>query len=219
MDLDQVNITFVRYLFDCNFFNRYFNWIIRNFQVTVLKDKGNAALSSGNFEEAVKCYTEAIGLDEKNHVLYSNRSAAHAKAGNYEASLEDAEKTIALNPTWSKGFSRKGSALSFLGRYDEAISVFELGLELDPTNEQLQTGLREVRSQARPKSSMPNPFAGPDMFVKLRNNPRTREWLDDPEYMKLLQVSPLFFIGMWFCQTCITFFFLFSFNDCWSQFG
>lgn len=157
-----------------------------------MKDRGNAALSSGDFEEAVKCYTEAIGLDEKNHVLYSNRSAAHAKAGNYEASLEDAEKTVALNPTWGKGFSRKGSALSFLGRYDEAISVFEQGLELDPTNEQLQTGLREVRSQARPKSSMPNPFAGPDMFVKLRNNPRTKEWLDDPEYMKLLQVSPSF---------------------------
>jgi stress-induced-phosphoprotein 1 len=68
----------------------------------VLKDKGNAALQDGKFDDAIKFYTEAITLDNSNHVLYSNRSAAYAKAGKYLQALEDAEKTLQLKPDWGK---------------------------------------------------------------------------------------------------------------------
>lgn len=71
-------------------------------QANQLKDKGNSALNAGNFTEAVKCYSEAITLDPSNHVLYSNRSAAHCKAGNYAEALEDAEKTVSLKSDWAK---------------------------------------------------------------------------------------------------------------------
>lgn len=149
-----------------------------------MKEQGNAALSSGNFDEAIKCYTEAIALDPKNHVLYSNRSAAYAKDENYAAALEDAEKTVALNPTWSKGYSRKGSALAFLGRYEEAIETYEKGLELEPGNEQLAAGLVEVKKQAAELK-----LKTEQIFEKLRANPQTKEYLNDPEYVKLVEVS------------------------------
>lgn len=41
----------------------------------VVQAKGNAAFSSGNFEEAITHYTAGIDVDETNHVLFSNRSA------------------------------------------------------------------------------------------------------------------------------------------------
>lgn len=154
-------------------------------QVTSLKERGNAALQEGKFDEAIKCYTEAIALDGTNHVLYSNRSAAYAKAEKYEQALEDAEKTVTLKPDWGKGYSRKGSALAYLGRYDESISIYEKGLDLDKNNAQLRSGLAEVRAQRTASAS--NPFQSADMFIKLANDPRTKDYLSDPDYIKLLQ--------------------------------
>ncbi|XP_041984318.1 stress-induced-phosphoprotein 1 [Aricia agestis] len=151
-------------------------------QVNQLKEKGNAALSSGQYDEAVKFYTSAIELDPKNHVLYSNRSAAHAKAENYSAALEDANITVSLNPTWSKGYSRKGSALAFLGKYDEAIAAYEKGLELEPNNQQLASGLAEVKKQ-----EIEAKIRTEQIMEKLKSNPQTKEWLSDPDYVKMVK--------------------------------
>jgi len=168
-------------------------------KVTELKDKGNAALQANNFTEAIKCYSDAIALDPTNHVLFSNRSAAHAKAGSYQKSLEDAETTVQIKPDWAKGYSRKGSALAYLGRYDESIKAYEEGLKLDPNNAQMKEGLADVQSQAMagpfsdPMSSFKIPFKSPDMLMKLRNDPRTADMLTDPECIKLinaLQTNP-----------------------------
>lgn len=154
-------------------------------QVALLKEKGNAALQTGNYDEAIRCYTDAIILDGNNHVLYSNRSAAYAKSEKYQQALEDAEKTVSLKPDWGKGYSRKGSALAYLGRYDESIRAYEKGLQLDPNNPQLRSSLAEVRAQKT--AAVTNPFNSPDIFLKLASDPRTKGYLSDPEYMKLLQ--------------------------------
>ncbi len=42
-----------------------------------MQAQGNKAFQAGQFEEAIKHFTEAINLDPSNHVLYSNRSASH----------------------------------------------------------------------------------------------------------------------------------------------
>lgn len=151
-------------------------------KVNQLKEKGNAALSSGKYEEAIKFYAEGIALDPNNHVLYSNRSAAHAKAGNYAAALEDANKCVSINPSWSKGYSRKGSALAYLGDHEESIAAYEKGLELEPGNQQLASGLAEVKKQAEEAK-----LRTEQLFEKLKADPKTREWLDDPEYVKTVK--------------------------------
>lgn len=122
-------------------------------------------------------------MDPKNHVLFSNRSAAHAKAGNYAAALEDANQTVSLNSTWSKGYSRKGSALAYLGKYEEAIAAYEKGLELEPNNAQLAQGLTEVKKQAEEGK-----LRTEQLFEKLKSNPQTKDWLKDPEYVKIVEV-------------------------------
>lgn len=163
--------------------------------VEELKSKGNAALQSENFEEAIKYYTEAINLDPNNHILFSNRSAAFAKTGKYKESLDDAEKTINLKSDWPKGYSRKGAALELLNKYDEAIKTYEEGLKYDPNNDLLKSALNNCKSNldsepgfsfGGPGAGM-NPFADPKFLANLAMNPNTRKLLADPEVQELLK--------------------------------
>lgn len=96
-------------------------------QVNELKEKGNKALNDNKYDEAIAAYTEAINLEDKNHVLYSNRSAAYSKAGRYREALIDAEKTIELNPKWAKGYSRKGVAYCGLKYFEKAMEAYNEG--------------------------------------------------------------------------------------------
>ncbi|KAJ8276566.1 hypothetical protein COCON_G00083180 [Conger conger] len=155
-------------------------------KVSELKDQGNKALSDGCLEEAVRCYTDALSLDPSNHVLYSNRSAAHAKKGDYESALQDACNTIQIKPDWAKGYSRKAAALEFLGRFEEAKLTYQEGLEHEPTNHQLKEGLHNMEARLEVKRRR-NPFTMPDMYEKLESDPRTCALLSDVGYRALLE--------------------------------
>lgn len=67
-----------------------------------LKKEGNEAMKNCQYTLAVKMYSDAIELDPDNHVLYSNRSAAHTKQECYEDALQDAEATIRIKSSWAK---------------------------------------------------------------------------------------------------------------------
>ena len=62
----------------------------------------NEACQNSDFERAIRLYTEALVLDPANHILYSNRSAAHIKLKQFEKALHDATKARELNAKWSK---------------------------------------------------------------------------------------------------------------------
>ncbi|GFZ07060.1 pleckstrin homology (PH) and lipid-binding START domains-containing protein [Actinidia rufa] len=94
---------------------------------------GNASFTTGNYTDAIHHFTEAISLAPDNHVLYSNRSSAHASARKFTEAFSDAEKAVEIKPDWSKGYYRVGSAHMGIRRYDDAISAYKNGLEIDPT--------------------------------------------------------------------------------------
>jgi len=150
-----------------------------------LKALGNKALQSEKFDEAIQHYTEAINLDPSNHVLYSNRSAAYAKQEKFEDALKDGEKCVTLNKSWGKGYSRKAAALAYLDRHEEAEECYKEGLKVDPENQALKDGLAEVQKK---KKGAFNLFGGPEALMKLRSDPRTREYLNDPSFLQMLNM-------------------------------
>ncbi|KAI9918788.1 hypothetical protein PsorP6_011333 [Peronosclerospora sorghi] len=154
------------------------------------KAKGNAALSSGNAQEAVDCYTKAIALDASDHVFYSNRSAAYLSLDDATHALEDADRCIQTKPDWAKGYSRKGAALHALKRYDEAKDAYNEGLKLDAANAACLSGMEEVKKAQAAASQPFNPLAnafGPNMFGKIATNPRISPFLSDPSFVQKLQ--------------------------------
>ncbi|KAL5551100.1 hypothetical protein UlMin_001276 [Ulmus minor] len=157
------------------------------------KLKGNAAFSAGDFTGAVAHFSDAIALSPTNHVLYSNRSAAYASLHKYSEALTDAKKTVELKPDWSKGYSRLGAAHIGLGQFEDAISAYKKGLEIDPNNEPLKSGLADAQSAASRSRAAPPPnpfgdaFSGPEMWAKLTADPTTRPYLQQPDFVKLMQ--------------------------------
>ena len=96
------------------------------------KTAGNKAFAEGDFAAAVKHFGTAIRLTPKNHVLYSNRSGAHASLGHANDALSDANECLKLAAQWAKGYGRKGAALVLGGQYKEAMRAYKAGLEIEP---------------------------------------------------------------------------------------
>ncbi|XP_010474585.1 PREDICTED: hsp70-Hsp90 organizing protein 2-like [Camelina sativa] len=131
------------------------------------KAKGNAAYASGDFDSAVNHFTEAINLTLTNHILFSNRSAAHASLHHYNEALSDAKKTVELKPDWGKGYSRIGASHLGLHQFDEAVEAYSKGLEIDPSNQGLKSGLADAsRSRKIEKKRKPETEFGEEKDKK-----------------------------------------------------
>ena len=72
----------------------------------------------------VNSYTDAIKLDTKNHVLYSNRANAYTRLESFKEALRDADECVKLEGDWAKGHARRGAALAGLLQHDEAREAY-----------------------------------------------------------------------------------------------
>jgi len=78
-------------------------WSVED-RVRILREKGNLAFKTQDYRHAVQVFSLALKLAPDNHVLFSNRSAAHLALGHFDKSIDDADKvcspsTPAATPT------------------------------------------------------------------------------------------------------------------------
>ena len=155
------------------------------------KDKGNKALQEKDYQKALEHYTNAINLNPKNHIFYSNRSSVYAILEKFEDALQDANKTVELDPKFVRGYSRKGAALFFLKRYKEASEVYSEGLKLEPNNETFKQEISRCQQY-----QMVAPFLDDGIWVKLQTNPQTAPFMTQQDFvLKINQIraNPILF--------------------------
>jgi len=69
------------------------------------------------------------------------------------------------------------------------VDAYEKGLKYDPSNVQMKDSLLDAKERiAGPSSTggLPNLFQGPDTFVKLQTDPRTRVLMSDPSFVQII---------------------------------
>lgn len=117
-------------------------------QAAKFKEEGNAAFAAGQWEAALGKFTEAIKVDPKDHVFFSNRSAANLQLRRTRDAVSDAEECVRLNPSWAKGYSRLGAALLADMQAVAGQAAYEKGLRIDPNNASLLEGLALAKPAA-----------------------------------------------------------------------
>ncbi|KAL7484775.1 hypothetical protein ACHAW6_010399 [Cyclotella cf. meneghiniana] len=116
-----------------------------------LKSQGDAHFRSRSYPAAIAAYESALRLDPTDHILLSNKSAAHLAHGEKSKALHEARKCVECAPQgWAKGHTRLAAALASLGRYGEAGEVYARVLrEMDGSNEAARRGLEDCREKER----------------------------------------------------------------------
>lgn len=114
-----------------------------------LKNKGNKALLSANYNDAVDLYTQAIELDPQNAVYYANRAQAHIKNEAYGVAILDSTKAIELDPTYIKAYFRRAVSNTAIIKHKDALVDFKKVVQLAPGDNAAKLRLGECQKLVR----------------------------------------------------------------------
>jgi len=132
-----------------------------DFNTLAYQARGEQALTSGYYEQAVHDLGKAIDLNPTNPLTYLERGVAHFHLGQYDHSIEDYQQYIAQKPTPTEPFSLSHFSLGFAkglpsGIYDsgEGTLLFLVDLITQPlhTGEQVWDSLVTLKGLVQTKS-------------------------------------------------------------------
>merc|ERR1712038_717498 len=107
-----------------------------------LKDAGNEAFKKQQWEDAIKCYTKAIGLvpeeSKDKAVFLKNRAASYLKTEQFEDAVRDCTSALDITPNDPKALFRRSQAYEALDKVDSAYADAKEVHNLDPKNKALE---------------------------------------------------------------------------------
>ena len=71
-------------------------------QVKNLVERGERAFMKKRFADALRCYNDALDIDELSVESLAGRAAVYIETGNHGQALTDAERLLSLNPTYTQ---------------------------------------------------------------------------------------------------------------------
>ena len=134
-----------------------------------LKEEGNAAFKTGNFEAAIQSYTSALvssSTIEMSRTLKLNRSMANLKLRRYDEALTDATDDSQQS---EKGLYRAAIALYELGRFQESHQAFGTLLSRYPTSDTAKKEM--IRTTQRLKEQQHGDYNFTSMYQAAKKNP------------------------------------------------
>ena len=101
------------------------------FQVTSVLKKALAFESSGNVDEALRCFREVLQLNPHESVAYIGIGNAYITKKQYNEAIEILEQGVELFPQNVRIFTRLALAYAYSKEYDKAITNVNHAIEID----------------------------------------------------------------------------------------
>lgn len=121
-----------------------------------LKEKGNKAMSEGDYEKATQFYTFALDYIKDNKSIYTNRALAYIKLKKYNKAIKDCNSVIDYIECFEKieecpdlafkAFSRKALAHKERKQYREALQAIDSALKIFPKDESAQKLKKQIEN-------------------------------------------------------------------------
>ena len=93
--------------------------------------KASAQAKSGNFQEAIVSYDEAIRLNSEYTDAYNDRGVVRSALGNFSEGIADFERALQINPQYSVAYVNLGIARLNLNDFQQAITSFDQALKIN----------------------------------------------------------------------------------------
>ncbi len=99
-----------------------------------LANRGLHQQRAGNYEEAIRDFTAAIGLLPDDIGLYLSRGATYGISGDLDAAVIDFDKVLAIDPRSGLAYMNRATALEKKGDYVRSAQDYDKAIELAPEN-------------------------------------------------------------------------------------
>ncbi|RYP55337.1 hypothetical protein DL768_000092 [Monosporascus sp. mg162] len=154
-----------------------------------LKNAGNRAYGSKDYNRAIDLYSKAI-LCKPDPIFYSNRAACFNSLGSWDRVVEDTTAAINLDPLYVKALNRRANAYENLKQFSEALLDFTASCIIDEFKNESSAAaverlLKKVAEQkaedilkSKDPSKLPSPTFVSNYIQSFREKPRP-EGLED----------------------------------------
>ncbi|OXA45759.1 E3 ubiquitin-protein ligase CHIP [Folsomia candida] len=97
---------------------------------TELKEKGNRYFSERKYEEAIRCYSQAIQKNPSNPIYYTNRALSGLRLSRFQDVAADCRSALELEPNMVKAHFYLGQALCGLDMLDDGVKHLQRTVDL-----------------------------------------------------------------------------------------
>merc|ERR1712190_418660 len=87
-----------------------------------IREQGNQHFKAGQYEEAIRFYSEALKSDPSNAGLLSNRAAANLMLKDWDGGFQDSFAAVKSDPSNIKACERCARSLLLANRLNDAMS-------------------------------------------------------------------------------------------------
>lgn len=118
------------------------------------KKRGNDCVKQQQFQKAIHYYTEAIRLNPKEPVYYTNRALCYLKQSKFTECIDDCSTAIGLDCKAVKAYYRRMQAREHMqSDLDAALSDCKMILSIEPKNVEAQRGLNRLEQLVKPTTT------------------------------------------------------------------
>lgn len=110
-------------------------------------ERGYLFHNENNYEEAIRCYSEAVKLDSSYFWAYGNLGNIYKNKGDLEKAFFNYKKVLELSPSDDRTYYHLGTLLQILNRIEDAEANYRKAVEFNPENFRAYAALASISKQ------------------------------------------------------------------------